>query len=93
MVRRLGKFFITSAQSTSYVFVIDTDRLRRGSVFRVNMDCLRRMSVQEPAWLKARRIKKAYVQDHVSHRLLGMLEEEAPEEVLLAVQTPAAMPE
>jgi hypothetical protein len=40
VVRRLGKFFITSAQSTSYVLVIVTDRLRRGSVFRVNMDCL-----------------------------------------------------
>jgi len=44
---------------------------------------------EEPAWIKARRIKKAYIQDHVSHRLLGMLEEDAQEEVLRDVQNPA----
>jgi anoctamin-10 len=31
---------------------------------------------EEPAWLKARRIKKTYMQDHMSHRLLGMLEDD-----------------
>lgn len=45
--------------------------------------------VQEPAWLKARRIKKAYIQDHVSHRLLGMLEENSQDEILSTVQNPA----
>jgi len=43
---------------------------------------------EEPAWIKARRIKKAYIQDHVSHQMLGMLEEEAQEQILHDVQNP-----
>jgi len=43
---------------------------------------------EEPAWLRARRIKKAYIQDHVSHRLLGMLEEDAQKEIMLDVNNP-----
>ncbi|XP_073391675.1 anoctamin-like protein Os01g0706700 isoform X3 [Physcomitrium patens] len=43
---------------------------------------------EEPAWIKARRIKKAFIQDHVSHRLLEMLEKNTEDEILHDIQNP-----
>jgi anoctamin-10 len=47
---------------------------------------------EEPAWMKARRIKKAFIQDRLSRRLLSMLDDESTQnDILRDVQNPGGV--